>query len=155
MRRGCPGQLTDRERCACPQDAALLDAVLGADMIAAVLAVDAWCFLARYGARLVRVGAGLQRGPAVKGLTRTGDSGSVTLQQPPDGLGSRWGRGCLSWLWFTPAGTGFVSRGPRGCGNTCSLEYSGFVDVRLLAFRHNSVNDCVLTVLLASQVRDR
>ncbi|XP_045694379.1 uncharacterized protein C1orf112 homolog isoform X2 [Phyllostomus hastatus] len=30
-------------------DAALLDAVLSADMIAALLAVDAWCFLARYG----------------------------------------------------------------------------------------------------------
>ncbi|KAM5294182.1 FIGNL1-interacting regulator of recombination and mitosis [Glossophaga mutica] len=30
-------------------DSALLDAVLSANMIAAVLAVDAWCFLARYG----------------------------------------------------------------------------------------------------------
>ncbi|XP_053770502.1 FIGNL1-interacting regulator of recombination and mitosis isoform X3 [Desmodus rotundus] len=30
-------------------DAALLDAVLSANMIAAVLAVDVWCFLARYG----------------------------------------------------------------------------------------------------------
>ncbi|XP_028386836.1 uncharacterized protein C1orf112 homolog [Phyllostomus discolor] len=30
-------------------DTALLDAVLSADMIAALLAVDAWCFLARYG----------------------------------------------------------------------------------------------------------
>lgn len=31
----------------CPQEYALLDAVLGSSMITSLLAMDAWCFLAR------------------------------------------------------------------------------------------------------------
>lgn len=34
--------------CVSPQDAALLSAVLSANMISSLLAMDAWCFLARY-----------------------------------------------------------------------------------------------------------